>query len=112
MPLAPKMPDILASDRPGQIRRRLRLRVAAAAAIAATAAAAANVSVAASHDRPAGAAITCQGPCGPSLWFYPQPDLHPTPGSPAAFRLADQRNLSGTAETCTQLLRTPSAGIR
>ena len=139
MPIAPNVPDILASDLPGQNRRRLGLRFAAAA-IAAAAAAAANLSVASSDDRPAKAAITCQGPGGTSLWLNPEPDLHPTPGSPAAFRLADQRNttrwlntqpelhptpgspaafrladqrnLPGSAETRTRLPRSPSAGIR
>lgn len=139
MPVPPTMPDILASDPPGQNRRRLGF-LCATAAIAAATAAAANLSVAASHDRPARAAATFQGTAGTSLWLNPQPNLHPTPGSPAAFRLADernttrwlntqpelyptpgsaaafrladQRNLSGTAETCTQLRRTPSQGTR
>jgi hypothetical protein len=110
MPLAPKMPDILASHVPGQIRRRRRLQVAVAAAIAA--AAVANVTMAASHDRHAGATTTCQAPGGTSLWLKPQSDLHPTPGSPAAFRLADQGNTTRRLNTQPELyptLRSPAA---
>jgi hypothetical protein len=104
------MPDILASDRPGQLRRRPRhwLRFAAAA-IAAAVVAAANVSVAATHDRPARAAITCQGLGGTSPSLNPRPDLHPTPGSPAAFRLADQRSTTRWLNTQPQLYPTPGS---
>jgi len=41
--------------------------------------------------------ITNTCPRATSLWLDSRPHLYPTPGSPAAFRLADQRSLLGTA---------------
>ena len=59
---------------------------------------------------PAPAAITCKVQLvGSPLWLSLRPDLHPTPGSPAAFRLADERSMIFWQSTRPDLHPTPGS---
>jgi hypothetical protein len=69
-----------------------------------------SMTTAAAQDTPAWVATACQpASLGGHLWRDLQPDLHPTPGSPAAFRLADQRNLTLWVNTLPDLRPTPGS---
>jgi hypothetical protein len=61
-------------------------------------------------NSPASAAITCETQfAGSHLWLSLRPDLHPTPGSPAASRLADERSMMLWRNTRPDLHPTPGS---
>jgi hypothetical protein len=77
---------------------------------AAVATVAADMTATAARDTPGWVSSACQpASLGPALWRDLQLDLDPTPGSPAAFRLADQRNLTLWQNTLPGLQPTPGS---
>jgi hypothetical protein len=112
MPLEPMMPDILASRRPAEVRYKLRLNVrfAAAAGIVVSAALAFSApGIAASFHGFASTAGSRQGQGVTSRWLDSCPEKRPTAGSPAAFRLAEQRDSVRCLNTQPGLDPTPGS---
>jgi hypothetical protein len=87
----------------------MRAVLVAAVSLFAAFAVADHVTLSTAKEDPAPAAASCLPELvGTQLWLSLRPDLQPSPGSPAAFRLADQRNYAIWANTRPDLK--PAAG--
>jgi hypothetical protein len=86
------------------------LLAAAAALSAAIIAASAGGTTTAAQPASTRAAAGCQADWrGSQLWAAPQPDLHPSPPSPAAFRLAEERTQILSQNAGVDLRPTPGS---